>query len=211
MSVNQESYDYVAHYDPVVAEIVEPLDTIRVENLEEAVTGNGITIDGSVFMADNSTMQLATVQGVAAAPIDFLDDINFDTDSGVKFGTGSKLQEHRGPSTSAVTWTGAIANTSGSFTIEKIGRTVTVTIPPFSGTFASATTILTTAAIDPLFVPYIDVSGFALVKNNGSAATGFVSIEAATGTIVIQPSTGTFTAGTCGLERGATITYISDV
>lgn len=210
MSVNQEGYDYVPHYDPVVAEIIEPLDTIRIENLVEAIPGNGIAVDGSVFMDDADTIQLATVQGVAGAAIDFLDDINFDTDSGIKFGAGQKLDEHL-QGTIAVTWSGAIGNTAGTVFYEKIGRTVTLTLSTFAAAFTSATTITTTINVLPTdLLPIENVSNFALVKNNGAAATGFFSVSD-TGVIVMQQSTGAFSAGSCGLERSASITYISDV
>ena len=225
---DQESLDYFAHYDPVAEEIVEPLNTITLDtlnvreitcfkiNLDEIVdadadTNNGVTFEGDLFMADNSTAQLATVQGVAGAPIDYLDDINFDTDSGVKFGAGQKLSSHL-INVLNMNWSGAIPITPSTFFYEKTGRTVTLTFTIFSATFSSATTIIATIA-NPIFTelaPIEEVSAFALVKDNGVAATGFISV-APNGTVVIQPSTGAFTAGSCGLFREATITYISNV
>ena len=224
---DQESLDYFAHYDPVAEEIVEPLNTITLDtlnvreitcfkiNLDEIVDAdadinNGVTFEGDLFMADNSTAQLATVQGVAGAPIDYLDDINFDTNSGIKFGAGQKLDEHLEGQMS-VSWGDASASTPGAVYFEKIGGTVTLTLSIFSGAFTSANIINTGVnVLSADLLPIEDCSAFALVNNNGSAITGFLSVSA-TGIISCQPSTGTYTSGTCGLFREASITYISDV
>lgn len=210
---DQEAYDVVAHYDPKVAEIVEPLDTIRIENLVEAVHGNGIAVDGSIFMNDDDTIQLATVQGVAGAPIDFLDDINFDTDSGIKFGLGTKLDEYK-VGTTNVTWGGAIADTAGTFTWVKLGRLVVLTVPAFSVAYSSTATISTVQDVLTLVVdlkPATNLTTYAHVLDGGVAASGILTV-AATGQLIIAVGAGTgFTSGMVGLTRSATIAYVSAI
>ena len=225
---DQEAYDVVAHYDPVAGEIVEPLDTLTLDtlnvreitcfkiNLDEIVDAdadidNGITVDGDLFMADTSTIQLATVQGVGGAEIDFLDDIAFDTDSGIKFGLGAKLDEYR-LGTTNVTWGGAIADTAGTFEFLKLGRLVVLRVPAFSAAYASTATISTiTNVLAADLQPATDLTTYALVLDAGAAASGILSV-AATGQLAIAVGAGTgFTSGTVGLTRAATIAYISAI
>lgn len=90
-------------------------------------TNNGITVEGDLFLADNSTAQLATVQGVSGAAIDFIDDINFDTSSGIKFGAGTKLDDCQ-EGTFTATYTGAFTGTD-TWKFVKVGKQVTLSYP----------------------------------------------------------------------------------
>jgi len=220
---DQEAYDVVAHYDPVAGEIVEPLDKLTVReitcfkiNLDEIVDAdadinNGVTFDGDLFMSDTSTLQLATVQGVGGAEIDFLDDVAFDTGSGVKFGLGAKLDEYR-VGTTNVTWGGAIADTAGTFTWAKLGRIVVLTVPAFSAAYSSTATISSVTNVLPIDLqPATNLTTYAHVLDGGVAASRILSV-AATGQLVIAVGAGTgFTSGTVGLTRSATIAYISAI
>lgn len=173
---DQESLDYMAHYDPVAGEIVEPLNTITLDtlnvreitcfkiNLDEIVDAdadenNGVTFEGDLFMADNSTAQLATVQGVAGAPIDYLDDINFDTDSGVKFGAGTKLSDYE-ELTLTGTW-GVVTvgpvftpKVAGTIKFMAINNQVTMIVPTFpSFAYAGVGNITFSVAVPDAWLP----------------------------------------------------------
>lgn len=163
---DQEAYDVVAHYDPVAGEIVEPLDTLTLDTLNvreitcfkikldeiedaDADIDNGVTFDGDLFMSDTSTLQLATVQGVGGAEIDFLDDIAFDTGSGVKFGLGTKLDEYD-ELTLTGTWTGGA---SGSVYLTSWNNRVTISVPAFSVTYSGSGNIEFSVAIPDAWLP----------------------------------------------------------
>lgn len=225
---DQEAYDVVAHYDPVAGEIVEPLDKLTVReitcfkiNLDEIVdadadTNNGVTFEGDLFMADNSTVQLATVQGVAAAPIDFLDDINFDTNSGVKFGLGSKLSDYetgfvnmtfRGVSTPLVTTLACRMN------YLKLGKLVVLTLVT-SGSYIAlnaSDVLVSSVAVDTDLLPPTNASQSlyhpAFIFDNGVGKSGYVAINYIDNKIVVSPIGGFSGAGTAGFDT-ITLSYV---
>lgn len=192
---DQEAYDVVAHYDPVAGEILEPLDKLTVReitcfkiNLDEIVDAdadiaNGVTFDGDLFMADESTIQLATVQGVGGAEIDFLDDIAFDTGSGVKFGLGTKLDEYQVTSFT-VTFSGAITGTD-TWKYIKIGDTVTLSFPTKTGAttagqFISVSGIPANIRIDS----GNDFTCLVSVHDNGTKVVGALGIDSVGGALI---------------------------
>lgn len=200
---NQEAYDIYAHYDPVAAAIVEPIDILDVNtlnvtgeitcfkiNLDEIVDAdgdvqNGITFEGDLFMADNSTIQLATVQGVAGAAVDFIDDIAFDTNSGITFGTGDKLDEYV-EDTFVATFSGAITGTD-TWKYVKIGSKVTLQFIAFGGATTPGSGI-TVSGIPAAIRPPAswDVKFMVDVTDNAAHVLGTFSIGTA-GTAVFLP------------------------
>lgn len=229
---DQETYDYVAHYDPVAAEIVEPisnldLDTlnvreitcfkIRLDEIEDADADidNGITVDGDLFLADTSTVQLATVQGVDGAEIDFLDDIAFDTGSGIKFGLGAKLSEYETGSLNLV-FKGATTLDTMTCTVYyvKIGKLVTLTflrtgnlIPIAAADYMLSTTALPADLRPPLALILGGDQVLPIqVVSNAAETTGFVNVSSG---IVEIRVIGGFSAGLGGFD-GFSWTFCSE-
>src|ERR1041385_2585661 len=201
-------YSYVVHYDVPNETIIEPLNvltvnTLKINDIEETSGGNGVTVDGDVFLGNTNSFQVQTIQGFEdpdthdPVPIDVLNPVEFS--EGIQFGSSGTQLEIYQQGTFTAHFAGPIADTPVTVTLQLIGKLVTLKIAVFSAAYAGPAGRIIAAATtipssNPNLVPDASTGMNAVVLANGISVQGSIAVLT-DGSIIINNGlfTGNFT------------------
>jgi len=191
-----------AHYDKVQGSIVEPINTLYVDDIDELHTGNGVQFNSNVAVEAGKVLIVAEVEAPAGGPteIEFTDSIAFDAGFGVFFGnTGNQLTDNRN-----ITYTGTwncssfAANPSGTVILSKVGRSVVLVCTGTAAENNSGVNPCTfSVALDAVYRPAAQVSVYGTYLFTGSGGGNYpCEIQIATnGTLTLRPAAVTVVTG----------------